>query len=98
MKFEIVNHGYDHSQYFQGCGCSYTEYDSVVTGAGMNAREAYDDALEQIAMMESSGFVEKFPSRPRGINARDKVPARMQREEENEMYYYVSIRYTAPKH
>ena len=88
--YEIIDHGYDHAQYFQGCGTAFTDYDVAITGAGNNAKEAYEDALEQVYMMGYDG--DKLPKRPRGINARHKAPAVYYRDEENEFYYYVSIR------
>jgi hypothetical protein len=49
VAFEIVDHGIDHSQYFQGCGTSFTEYTMVATGIGDDYKEALDDALESLA-------------------------------------------------
>ena len=49
--FEILDHGIDHSQYFQGCGTSFTEFTDVATGIGSSQREAFDNALEQLASM-----------------------------------------------
>lgn len=46
---ELVDHGITGSQYFQGCGTTFTQYDHVVTGAGDNPSEALNDALEQMA-------------------------------------------------
>ena len=89
--FEIINHGVEHEQYFQGCGVAFTRFTHVVTGAGMTAREAYKDAAEQIAMSE--GEATGLPTRPVGIRARDKVPA-SHMGEDSEFYWYVSIRYT----
>ena len=48
--YEIINHGIEHSDYFQGCGVSCTGYTNVATGIGHSEREALDDALEQLAM------------------------------------------------
>jgi len=94
--YEIVDHGLDYPDYFQGCGCAYTPFDNVVTGIGMNPAEAFDDCLEQIAWGENvdEGEVEKlekrilkdlhkktFPKRPR---------ARIKNQDE---YYHLSIRY-----
>ena len=50
MRWEIIDHGIDHSQYFQGCGVSYTEFDHVATGCGETPLEAIDGALDAIAM------------------------------------------------
>lgn len=33
-EIEIVDHGLDHSQYFQGCGVFGTNFNDVVTGIG----------------------------------------------------------------
>ena len=95
VKIEVLNHGYDHAQYFPGCGTTFTEFDVAVTGAGSNAKEAYDDAVEQayqIPYIAVNALKRLLPSRPRGIRATDKVPAKFLREEDNEMYWYVSIR------
>ena len=48
MKYEIINHGPEHSQYFQGCGVSFTKFDTVTTGIGTNAKEAYENAIDQL--------------------------------------------------
>lgn len=88
--FEILEHGVDHAQYFQGCGTSFTEYTDVATGAGDNATEAYRDAVEQLAQM---GYdVATLPSRPKGITKRSRVPAEARRAEDSEIWYYVSVR------
>jgi hypothetical protein len=91
-RYEIIDHGWDNSQYFQGCGTAYTPYDHVVTGVGTNAKEAYNDAVEQLYMTEDSVAVARLhlPTRPYGIRAKDKVPACAN----DECYWYVSIRYT----
>lgn len=116
--FEIVDHGIDHAQYFQGCGVSFTEFDNVQTGCGTNAREAFDDALEQIAMAESSVDLSPVENSAEGkvfqtkraerasVAAHERKygmrKAKRERngtfsgeyeETENELYYYVSIRY-----
>ena len=93
VDFEILNHGFEHAQYFQGCGVSFTKFAHVVTGAGANAKDAYNDAIEQICMSE--GCDAGLPKRPAGIRSRDKVPA-SHCGEDSEFYYYVSIRYNLP--
>lgn len=95
MKYEIINHGWDNAQYFQGCGVTFTDFNYCVTGCGDDAKEAYEDAVEQVAQVLTSKKFTKLalPKRPRGINAKDKVPARLSRQEENECYWYVSIRF-----
>lgn len=89
-KFQIINHGLCHCQYFQGCGTSFTSFEHVVTGVGDNAKEAYEDAVEGVAQSTTSEQFEKLhlPTRPCGIRVRDKVPAG-----DEDAYWSVSIRY-----
>lgn len=90
MKFEIINHGADH-QYFQGCGTTFTEFDYVVTGAGDDAVEAYEDAVDQVyQMLGDKANKLHLPKRPRGydITRRHRVPANRE-----DWYWYVSIRF-----
>lgn len=42
----IVFHGYEHAQYFQGHGVSFTKYTHCATGVGQSNHEALSDALE----------------------------------------------------
>lgn len=48
VSYELVDLGVENSQYFQGFGTSYTEFTDSVVGAGFTAREAIEDALEQV--------------------------------------------------
>lgn len=89
--FEIVDHGVDHAQYFQGCGVSHTEFTDVATGAADNARDAFEDAAEQLA--QNDWDTSTLPSRPRGIRKSDRVRhSEHDGCEDCEIYYYVSIR------
>ena len=88
--YEIINHGYEHAQYFQGCGTAFTEYEDCFTGIGDNAKEAYEDAVEQLATADYD--ISSLPTRPIGIRKRDKVPASYHKDELNEIYWHVSIR------
>jgi hypothetical protein len=49
VAFEIVDHGIQHSDYFSGCGTSFTNYTDVATGIGDDFQEALEDALESLA-------------------------------------------------
>ena len=92
-RFEIISHGPDHAQYFQGCGTSHTRFASVVTGIGDNAREAYEDCIDQIYQLYGSkAEALRLPAHPRGIRKSDCLN---KAELENEEYsWYVSIRFT----
>lgn len=46
VDFDVVFHGAEFADYFQGCGTSFTPYNNVVTGVGDCEIGAFDDALE----------------------------------------------------
>jgi hypothetical protein len=48
-EFRILNHGPDHSQYFNGHGIAFSNFEDCATGIGDNAKEALSDALDQLA-------------------------------------------------
>lgn len=48
-SYQIIDHGIEHSQFFQGCGTSFTEFTDCATGIGATYYEALDDALEMLA-------------------------------------------------
>ena len=74
IEYEIIDHGMEHSQYFQGYGVYGTRFTHVWTGVGDSSKEAYNDALDQM-FMDDREAAEKMPTRPSGIRARPKVPA-----------------------
>ncbi len=86
IEYEIINHGMEHSQYFQGCGTSFMDYTHVWTGVGDSSKEAYNDALDQMAMDDEQAAV-MMPTRPAGFTLRPKVPC-----DSEDIYFYVSIR------
>lgn len=108
-KFEIIDHGIDHAQYFQGCGVSYTEYDECITGCGQDAKEAIEDALESMAQngvetdeIEKSDeykAIERAANKMPGYEPLVTVSAFVEKQGEEmtddcELYYYLSIRYS----
>lgn len=60
--YQILRHGVESSDYFQGCGTSHTQFDHVQTGIGDTEEEAFNDAIESIAMSESfaEGEIERL--------------------------------------
>ena len=107
--YEIINHGIEHAQYFQGCGVSFTRFDKCYTGCGTNPKEAFDDALDGIAQesIDTSEIFEKDELYKHITRAANKMPGyeplltveqfvKNQGEEitdDCELYYYISIRY-----
>lgn len=49
VDYDIIEHGIESEQYFQGCGTAYTDYEHCATGCGNNPAEAIDDCLENMA-------------------------------------------------
>lgn len=93
VEFEIVDHGIEHEQYFQGCGLSHSEFTDIATGIGDNPREAIDDALEQLAMndWETEGMEKRIVAQELpGKRVLPKKPSVSRRAEE--CHYYLSIR------
>lgn len=44
-----IETNWDHSQYWQGAGLSFTIYEDLATGIGSSEMEAAEDACEQLA-------------------------------------------------
>lgn len=84
---EVIVHGVEHEQYFQGCGVSFTEFTDVATGIGSDAYEAFDDALESLA--QAGWDVDQ-------ADAWDDAPAAttctLSADDHEEMHVYVSVR------
>ena len=70
-EFELIDHGVEHSQYFQGCGVAHTQFGNVVTGIGDNPTDAIDDCLHQMAAAgyEIEGMEERILEQEGGGNA-----------------------------
>jgi hypothetical protein len=92
-EYELIDHGIEHAQYFQGCGTAFTSFDNVVTGCGSNAAEAIDDALEALAQCDVDA--EELNARMLKDENRKSWPKRpaVTSKHSDEHYYYVSIRW-----
>ena len=91
-QFEVIDHGIEHSQYFQGCGGAFTRFANVVTGIGDNPAEAIDDCLEQIAQcgFETEGMEARILAQE-GLEALPETPSVA--DEDCDAHYHVSIRW-----
>ena len=87
-EFEIVSHGIDGEQYFQGCGVAFTAFDDVATGIGDTEQEALSDALELLAQNDWE-ISEELEEEVKTANSKD---ALTEEQAEGDMHHYVSVR------
>ena len=89
LSFEVINHGVENSQYFQGCGIAYTSFEDVATGIGDSPFEALEDALESLAQndWDVSGIKNE-------LSKESEIPVNEENEENESMdvFHYVSVR------
>lgn len=101
--YELVDHGIENPQYFQGCGTAFTDYDHVVTGIGDNPAEAIEDALESMAQMDYD--TETMENRIKADEGWDEIPTTpdvhddhadsdVDDDDSDGPYYHVSIRWS----
>ncbi len=101
-SFQVVDHGIEHAQDFQGCGTAFTDYDECVTGCGDNAIEALEDAFESAAQFDVQFTDEQRESMLAELTSTDSQTVREYYDAEGyknddldgELNYYVSIRYS----
>jgi hypothetical protein len=89
--YEFVNHGIENEQYFQGCGVSFTEFITVMTGTGCNYFEALNDALDGLAdkwNLESNAELLAELAEIQAKHGNDDMTI----ECGDDVYYYASIR------
>ena len=107
--YELIDHGIQNSQYFQGCGVSGTFFDYVVTGIGSYPAKAIDDCIEMIASgttldIDFNKF-EELIKKDEGWKFFPNFPTVCENcdaEDESvcdgcEQHYFVSIRFNEPE-
>ena len=50
-EWQVIDHGVTGSQFFQGCGTAFTEFEEAHTGCGDTALGALNDAAEIFVIM-----------------------------------------------
>jgi hypothetical protein len=88
-SFQIVDHGIESPDYFQGCGLFGTDFTDVATGIGDNAAEAIADALESLA--QNDWGVDGMEARICADIGKKKLPTKPVARGEDS-YYHISIR------
>jgi len=86
-KYQIVDLGVEHPDYFTGFGTAFSGFSNSVYGIGDTAKEAYDDAVEQVYQVDDNANKLKLPKSP-GFSGRT-----TKAERESEFYYHVGIRW-----
>ena len=93
IEFEIIDHGCDGSSYFPGCGVSFTRFTHVATGIGVSAREAANDAAEQMACSIGGSLPEALDAEIAELNDAPSFDP-CDPEISDEWHHFVSIRWT----
>jgi hypothetical protein len=86
IAYEIIDHGVEHSQYFQGCGTAFTEYDEVYTGIGSSLQEALADALNQTFELNDSEELKNLQDEIERASDKDEVTPILERDRPEERY------------
>jgi hypothetical protein len=89
-SFQLVDHGIENEQYFQGCGVAFTEFNECATGCGRNPAEALDDLIEQIAC--AGWDCDDLEARILADLGKRRVPKRPLAR--GDCYYYLSLRWS----
>lgn len=100
--FQVIDHGIEHAQFFQGCGVALTNYEHCVTGCGESAADAFNDALDCIGQddfnvetIQVSDDGKLFTSEKAEKNSVTTYLEKqgLEPQDDCELYYYVSIRW-----
>jgi hypothetical protein len=96
-KFEIVDLGVWHPDYFNGFGVSFTKFEHGTYGIGDTAQEAYQDALDSAAQFSPWAAID-LDAMPEHCPFSGSVPDVELDDDEKESgdyrsYYHVGIRW-----
>ena len=94
-EYQIVDHGFESPDYFQGCGTAFTNFDDVATGCGDTAKAAFDDALDNLAQSDwnVSGIKNNISNRMTVRGYLRRLGGLSKQDiEDSETQYYVSVR------
>lgn len=99
--FQVIDHGIESSQYFQGCGVAWTGFKNIVTGIGSDPADAICNCLNQICQedFDTEGMEARIIAQE-GLTKLPTTPNTDKYHEENEeseMWYHVSLRWNEEK-
>lgn len=87
-EFEIIDHGVENEQYFQGCGTCFTRFEHVATGIGDSPYQALEDALDFAAQAGHNEQELVINT----LSDEGQIPP-LEEDDADGIYHYVSIRY-----
>ncbi len=96
-RFELVDHGIDNSQYFQGISTAFTSFNECATGCGDSASDAINDLMEMVAQQDfdTDGLEHRLMADAGydpAHNAWPKIEVEhAEGDEPDDTYYYVSL-------
>lgn len=92
-RYEIINLGVQHPDYFQGFGSS-VEFDQATYGIGSTRYDAYKDACEQVAQMLTSAEFDTLQlPEPQAVGPNTVIS---DEDDEAGCYWHVGIRFSIP--
>lgn len=94
-EFEILDHGLEHPDYFQGCGVSYTQFTEVYTGHGQTPYDAANAVLDMLCCDNevSDGLLREMEKSCAELEDEDALEEQGRLiPEDSEAVYMVSIR------
>lgn len=95
QEYEIVDHGIEHEQYFQGCGTAFTRFETVATGIGNGLKQALNDAADQLAE-QGYEISNELQSEIDSLDSKETEETHTDCGDEEcysqDVYYYASIR------
>jgi hypothetical protein len=92
-EFELVDHGIEHPDYFQGCGVAFTQFAFCATGIGANPADALEDLLEMVTQTGNGWDTEDLEARILKDVGLLKMPNRPLAK--GETYYHISLRWNS---
>lgn len=78
LDWDIEDIGMEHPDYFQGRGVAMTDWDDVVVGVGDSARDAAEDALDQLSQI-GNRIPDDLENEVKSLNSEDVVGRELER-------------------
>jgi hypothetical protein len=109
LEFEFISHDFHGEDKFDSSEVSKEDYEKVITGKGLNEKEAAENAIEELLIEENEKvdvsllhekvetLDEVYYEPPMGSFSEDEDTGDYIEEPSEEKWYFLSIRYNLPK-